>query len=156
MIETVGLVAAVEAADAAVKAANVELVGYESAKGGGMMTVKLQGEVGAMKAAVAAGEMAASRVNRVIATKVIARPGEGIDGLVGSVDTIGRPADPEPKAEAKPAEAPKPEPVPEKAPEKAAAPTAAKPATEAAPAKKTEEVKKTPARQPRKPATTAH
>ena len=54
LIETVGMAAAVEAADAAMKSANVSLVGYELTKGGGMVTVKLEGEVGAINAAVAA------------------------------------------------------------------------------------------------------
>ncbi|EQA7149593.1 BMC domain-containing protein, partial [Escherichia coli] len=54
LIETVGMSAAVEAADAAMKSANVSLVGYELTKGGGMVTVKLEGEVGAINAAVAA------------------------------------------------------------------------------------------------------
>ncbi|PWC19028.1 BMC domain-containing protein [Brenneria corticis] len=60
LIETVGLVAAIEAADAAVKSANVNLVGYELAKGGGMVTVKLEGEVGAVNAAISAASHAAS------------------------------------------------------------------------------------------------
>lgn len=165
LIETVGLVAAVEAADAAVKAANVELVGYESAKGGGMMTVKLLGEVGAMKAAVAAGEMAASRVNKVIATKVIARPGEGLDGLVTGAETRGLPADPAPEPTPEPApvaatqEAPKPaQPASPKpvAPEAAAKPASGMAAASATPAKKTDDARKVPARQARKPEPTSH
>ncbi|MDV7143970.1 BMC domain-containing protein [Tropicimonas sp. TH_r6] len=165
LIETVGLVAAVEAADAAVKAANVELVGYESAKGGGMMTVKLRGEVGAVKAAVAAAEMAASRVNKVIATKVIARPAEGLDGLVTGDETRGLPAKPAPEptpepapVEAKP-EAPKPAQTASAkptAPEAAAKPAAETAAASPAPAKKSEDVKKAPARQARKPEPTSH
>lgn len=62
LIETVGLAAAVEAADAAVKSANVNLVGYELTKGGGMVTVKLEGEVGAVNAAIAAASVAAAKV----------------------------------------------------------------------------------------------
>ena len=73
LIETVGMSAAVEAADAAMKSANVSLVGYELTKGGGMVTVKLEGEVGAINAAVAAAISAASRVGEVYAHKVIAR-----------------------------------------------------------------------------------
>jgi microcompartment protein CcmL/EutN len=65
LIETVGLTVAVEAADAAIKSANVELVGYELTKGGGLVTIKLTGEVGAMNAAVSAGVAAASRVGQV-------------------------------------------------------------------------------------------
>jgi len=61
-IETFGLTAAIAAADAAVKAADVKLLGYEYAKGDGMCTVKVEGNVGACKAAIAAGKMAAERV----------------------------------------------------------------------------------------------
>lgn len=61
-IETFGLTAAIAAADAAVKAANVKLLGYEYAKGDGMCTVKVEGNVGACKAAIAAGKRAAEMV----------------------------------------------------------------------------------------------
>jgi len=74
LIETVGLVAAVEAADAGVKAANVKLIGYELARGGGLTTVKFLGDVGAVKAAVEAGKAAAERVGKVYAVHVIPRP----------------------------------------------------------------------------------
>jgi len=67
LIETVGLVAAVTAADAAVKAANVELAGYELSRGGGLVVVKLFGDVGAVKAAVDAARSAASQVGRAAA-----------------------------------------------------------------------------------------
>lgn len=62
-IETFGLTAAITAADAAVKSANVKLLGYEYAKGDGMCTVKVEGDVGACKAAIAAGKRAAEMVN---------------------------------------------------------------------------------------------
>jgi len=89
LIETIGLVAAVEAADAAVKSANVVLVGYELTKGDGMTVVKVQGEVGAVNAAVAAGVAAASKVGRVASSRVIARPAQGIEKLVANADTVG-------------------------------------------------------------------
>ncbi|PKU24088.1 BMC domain-containing protein [Telmatospirillum siberiense] len=89
LIETIGLVAAIEAADAAVKSANVTLVGYELTKGGGMTVVKIQGDVGAVSAAVAAAATAAGKVNRVVSTKVIARPAAGIEGMVVNKDTVG-------------------------------------------------------------------
>ena len=89
LIETVGLTVAMEAADAAMKSANVELVGYELTKGGGLVTVKFAGEVGAMNAAVAAGVAAAGRVGSVYAWKVIARTAAGIDGLIDSPETRG-------------------------------------------------------------------
>ncbi|ROS03380.1 BMC domain-containing protein [Raoultella terrigena] len=94
LIETVGLTVAVEAADAAMKSANVDLVGYELTKGGGLVTVKLTGDVGAMNAAVAAGVAAANRIGQVYAWKVIARTAAGIDALIASGETCGtRPAE---------------------------------------------------------------
>ena len=72
-VETKGFVAAVEAADAMVKAANVELIGKESI-GAGLITVIVQGDVGAVKAAVDAGAAAAKKVGEVISVHVIARP----------------------------------------------------------------------------------
>lgn len=73
MIETRGLVAATEAADAMLKAANVELIGTEKI-GSGLVTVMVSGDVGAVKAAVEAGEIVASRLGEVVATHVIPRP----------------------------------------------------------------------------------
>lgn len=89
LIETVGMSAAVEAADAAMKSANVSLVGYELTKGGGMVTVKLEGEVGAINAAVAAAISAASRVGEVYAHKVIARTAQHIEQIIHSKVTAG-------------------------------------------------------------------
>ena len=73
MIETKGLVASIEAADAMVKAANVTLVGKELV-GGGLVTVKVRGDVGAVKAATDAGAAAADRVGELISVHVIPRP----------------------------------------------------------------------------------
>lgn len=73
MIETRGLVAAIEAADAMVKAANVTLVGKEMV-GGGLVSVLVRGDVGAVKAAVDAGAAAAERVGTVQSIHVIPRP----------------------------------------------------------------------------------
>jgi len=73
MIETKGLVAAIEAADAMVKAANVHLVGKEHV-GGGLVTVLVRGDVGAVKAATDAGAAAAQRVGELISVHVIPRP----------------------------------------------------------------------------------
>ncbi len=110
LIETVGMAAAVEAADAAMKSANVSLVGYELTKGGGMVTVKLEGEVGAVNAAVAAAIGAASRVGRVYAHKVIARTAQHIEHIIHSSETVGIA---QPESEAPTAS---PEPLPEEAP----------------------------------------
>ena len=73
MIETKGLVAAIEAADAMVKAANVTLMGKEHI-GGGLVTVMVRGDVGAVKAATDAGAVAAERVGEVVSVHVIPRP----------------------------------------------------------------------------------
>ncbi len=89
LIETVGLVAAVEAADAAVKSANVTLVGYELARGSGMATVKVEGDVGAVNAAVSAAKAAAAKIGRVVGTRVIARPSSYLETMVRNADTVG-------------------------------------------------------------------
>lgn len=73
MIETKGLVAAIEAADAMTKAANVKLVGYEKI-GSGLITVMVRGDVGAVKAATEAGSAAGSQVGEVVSVHVIPRP----------------------------------------------------------------------------------
>ena len=73
MIETKGLVPALEAADAMVKAANVDLVATERA-GGGLVSVIVRGDVGAVKAATDAGGVAANKVGEVLSIHVIARP----------------------------------------------------------------------------------
>ena len=73
MVETRGLVGAIEAADAMVKAANVSLVGYEKI-GSGLVTVMVRGDVGAVKAATDAGAAAARAVGEVVSIHVIPRP----------------------------------------------------------------------------------
>ena len=73
MIETKGLVGAIEAADAMLKAANVSLVGYEKI-GSGLVTVMVRGDVGAVKAATDAGAAAAQRVGELVSVHVIPRP----------------------------------------------------------------------------------
>ena len=78
MIETRGLVGAIEAADAMVKAANVTLVGKEQV-GGGYVTVLVRGDVGAVKASTDAGAEAAAKVGELVSTHVIARPHEDVE-----------------------------------------------------------------------------
>lgn len=73
MVETKGLVGAIEAADAMVKAANVTLIGKEQI-GSGLVTVMVRGDVGAVKAAVDAGTAAAEKVGELVSTHVIPRP----------------------------------------------------------------------------------
>jgi microcompartment protein CcmL/EutN len=78
MIEARGFAAVVEAADAMVKAAKVDLVGYEKT-GGGYVTAVVRGDVAAVKAAVEAGARSAAKVGEVVATHVIARPHANVD-----------------------------------------------------------------------------
>ena len=81
MVETRGLVAAIEAADAMVKAANVQLVGKEQV-GGGLVTVMVRGDVGAVKAAVDAGTCAAEKVGEIVAQHVIPRPHTDVEKIL--------------------------------------------------------------------------
>lgn len=80
MIETKGLTAQFEATDAMLKAANVELIGWEKI-GSGNVTVFVKGEVAAVKAAVEAGATAASAIGEVVAVHVIPRPHDELAGL---------------------------------------------------------------------------
>ncbi len=84
MIETRGLVAAIEAADAMVKAANVELIGTEKI-GSGLVSVMVRGDVGAVKSAVEAGSNSASRLGEIIATHVIPRPHGDVEKILPSI-----------------------------------------------------------------------
>jgi microcompartment protein CcmL/EutN len=81
MIETRGLVAAIEAADAMVKAADVTLVGTEKI-GSGLITVMVRGDVGAVKAATEVGASAASRLGDLVAVHVIPRPHSDVDKIL--------------------------------------------------------------------------
>lgn len=121
-VEVVGLVAGVEAADVACKTADVKLVGYELAKGGGFVTIKVLGQVGAVNAAVAAAAEAASKISRVVSKLVIPRPSDQIEPLVFNSMTVGHTADTPSEGSAKEADdgpAPTPEPAEEEAPAKA-------------------------------------
>lgn len=81
LIETKGLVAAIEAADAMVKAANVKLVSKEYS-GAQLVTVIVTGEVGAVKSATEAGATAAKRIGTVVSVHVIPRPHSDVDGII--------------------------------------------------------------------------
>ena len=85
MIETRGLVGAIEAADAMVKSANVQLVGKEQV-GGGLVTVMVRGDVGAVKAATDAGAPAAERVGELISVHVIPRPHNEVESILPSLE----------------------------------------------------------------------
>ena len=81
LVETRGLVAAIEAADAMVKAANVELVNKEKI-GSGLVTVMVRGDVGAVKASVDAGAAAAQRVGELVSVHVIPAPHSDIEKIL--------------------------------------------------------------------------
>ena len=81
MIETRGLVAAIEAADAMVKAANVTLIGTEKI-GSGLVSVMVRGDVGAVKASVEAGGAAAKRVGELVSVHVIPRPHDDVEAIL--------------------------------------------------------------------------
>lgn len=98
LIETMGLTASITAADAAVKSANVVLLGRENTRGAGLTSIKFEGDVGAIKAAVDAGVMAASAVGEVVSAHVIPRPDDGIDNIcvhnermIGDIKTPKKP-----------------------------------------------------------------
>ena len=86
MVETRGLVGSIEAADAMVKAANVSLIGKVHV-GGGLVTVMVRGDVGAVKAATDAGAAAAQRIGELVSVHVIPRPHEDLEGILPHLDT---------------------------------------------------------------------
>lgn len=85
MVETKGLVGSIEAADAMVKAANVELVGREQV-GSGLVTVMVRGDVGAVKAATDAGAAAAGRVGELVSVHVIPRPHGEVEMILPKIE----------------------------------------------------------------------
>lgn len=87
MVETKGLVGAVEAADAMVKAANVTLIGREQI-GGGLVSVMVRGDVGAVKAATDAGAAAADRVGELISVHVIPRPHDEVEHILPKLSNL--------------------------------------------------------------------
>lgn len=101
LIETRGLIPAIEAADAAVKAANVTLVGKDVTKGA-LVTIKVIGEVSAVQAAVDAGSAAAMRIGELVSRHVIARPSDGMELFLG-----GKRSGPPPEHPAPPVAAPR-------------------------------------------------
>ena len=103
MVETRGLVPSIEAADRMVKAANVSLLGYQTV-GSGLVAVLVQGDVGAVKAAVDAGAEAAAKVGEVVSVEVIPRPHAEVDDTI--LSTIGPPEAPPPANTPSPDEKP--------------------------------------------------
>lgn len=104
LIETVGLAAAYEAADTAVKTASVELIGYELSKGDGMVTVKIAGNVGAVQAGIRAAQLSASLVSKVFSVQVIPRPSSSLDAMVFTDETVLYTDEPEKNEEPEQAE----------------------------------------------------
>ena len=138
LIETVGLAAAIEAADAATKSANVTLLGYENSRGGGLITVKFVGDVGAVRAAVSAGSAAAQRVSKVFSAHIIPRPHEEITALIEAYSRGQTLQDDEPAATSESAPKPKKtrrtaKPKSTETPDTPEAPSDAAPAPEDAP-----------------------
>ena len=86
MVETKGLVGSIEAADAMVKAANVSLIGKVHV-GGGLVTVMVRGDVGAVKAATDAGAAAASKVGELLSVHVIPRPHSEVEFILPTLQT---------------------------------------------------------------------
>jgi len=86
MVETRGLIGAIEAADAMVKAANVSLIGKQQI-GSGLVTVMVRGDVGAVKAAVDAGAAAAKRVGDLYGVHVIPSPHNDVEGILPTMGT---------------------------------------------------------------------
>ncbi len=84
MVETRGLIGAIEAADAMVKAANVRLIGKQQI-GSGLVTVMVRGDVGAVKAAVDAGAAAAKRVGDLYGVHVIPSPHDDVEGILPKI-----------------------------------------------------------------------
>lgn len=82
LIEVIGLVGAIEAADTASKAADVKVIGYEVTKGAGMVVVKMVGGVSAVKSAVDAAVVAAGKVTKIVSKHVIARPSDELNKIL--------------------------------------------------------------------------
>lgn len=89
LVETKGLIASIEAADAMLKAANVTLVGTEKV-GSGLVTVMVRGEVGAVKAATEAGSAAAERIGELVAVHVIPRPHNDVEKILPGYKTAAK------------------------------------------------------------------
>jgi len=120
MIETRGLVASIEAADAMVKAANVQLLGKEKVDGG-LVTILVEGETAAVKSAVDAGAAAAQRVGELVSTHIIPRPDDQIDEIIvrnTGIETKQNKQKPMQESKPEPILEKELEPVPEKKPER--------------------------------------
>ena len=101
LIETRGLIAAIEAADAMVKAAKVKFLSRQKVKGG-LVAIMVTGDVGAVKAAVDAGTAAGKRVGTVVSSHVIPRPHDDIDAMIPAGPEEEKPAEEKKKTQRKP------------------------------------------------------
>lgn len=120
LVETVGISTAIEVADVMVKAANVKLLEMENTRGGGYMTVKVVGDVGAVKAAVDAAKAAGIKYGNFVSASVIARPADGMAAVfcnpkvpyqrANGYNRVAEPKVEKPKVEEKPKPEVKPEP----------------------------------------------
>lgn len=88
LVEVIGLTASIEAADTCLKSANVQLIGYEKVTQG-LVAVKIQGDIGAVKAAIEAAKSSAAKIGAVVSTLIIPRPATALQLLVESETTIG-------------------------------------------------------------------
>ncbi len=140
LIETWGLTAAIEAADAGAKAANVDVLGTVSAKAG-LITVAFSGDVGAVKAAVNAAEAAAAKVGKVVSVHVIPRPNDQLKTMLERRTFASPQATQPPAPEIAPQPVPVPVPTPAPAPQD---PIPQPPPPEAPPTPTPEEVPPTP------------
>ena len=89
IVELNGLPTAIAFADTAVKAANIKLIGYELSKGEGLVTVKFNGNVGAIKAAVDAGSAVATKLGGVYGKLIIPRPSKSLEKMIRNKETVG-------------------------------------------------------------------
>lgn len=88
LIEVIGMTTALEAADTCAKSSNIEIIGCEKITNG-LVTIKIQGNVGAVKAAIDAARISASQINTVVSTLIIPRPAEAILPMIKSRDMMG-------------------------------------------------------------------
>lgn len=87
LIEVIGLPVALEAADTCLKSSNIQLIGYEKVTSG-LVTIKIQGDVGAVNAAIEAAKVSATKIGPVVSTLVIPRPATGIHGFIYSSEPL--------------------------------------------------------------------
>lgn len=113
LVEAIGLAPAIVATDTMSKAANINLIGLERSKGSGMFVIKIEGDVGAVTAAIASIKSQAELRNKIYATQVIPRPAKGIEKLINNPQNLG--------IKKRKIKEPIPEPVPQEEPQESKA-----------------------------------